>query len=62
MVVIEANCRNCTEGYVYISVPLVLYLSYLFYHKTDTQIFTSIKTYGISCQKCKECNFSFILI
>jgi hypothetical protein len=62
MVVIEANCRNCTDEYVHIPVPLVLYLPYLFYDKTDAQIFTSIKTYGINCQKCKECDFSFILI
>ncbi len=63
MVIIEASCKNCHNEYIYFPVPIINYLPYLFYEKSnDAYIYEYARLYDTRCQKCNNSDFSFIII
>ncbi len=60
LVVVEGTCINCSNEYVYLPVPIVLYIPYLFYDRVNSGIHRH--TRNTICQKCKNREFYFMLI
>jgi hypothetical protein len=60
IVIIEATCKNCINEYVYLPVPIILYLPYLFYDRSDAQLYRHTKSH--LCQKCNNNEFDFIIV
>jgi hypothetical protein len=60
MVIAEGTCINCSNEYVYLPVPIVVYMPNLFYDRVNSSLHWYAR--NAICQKCKNRDFDFMLI
>ncbi len=57
---IEAKCLNCNSEYLYLTVPVIIYIQFSFGCNSDK--IKNVFSERIVCEKCKKNNFDFIMV